>query len=268
MDRAAGRLWHADWRVATTLPEAGARRYGFGRYRGADYDELVDHQWRWDVIVYLFDVAARGTRLRHRPARRRHSQALPRPGARLLRAGGVFEPRAPRRAPFQVMAVGDGYGGLKAPIEHRADLLAPTTGAPPAPGGLSRLPRAGEPRVLPHLNVSGPAHSRYDLQHENTRACCGSSKFTSYYDDDAGALRRHRPRHLVLLAKAISADARTGRRRERGRVQLRRVDQIYRQDENRAERDRELLREGVAGRAALDLIAAATGEARSTTRCG
>ncbi|MCA3184146.1 MAG: peptidase M61, partial [Cupriavidus sp.] len=38
---------YADWRVATSLPEArgpgGARRYGFGRYQAADYDELIDH---------------------------------------------------------------------------------------------------------------------------------------------------------------------------------------------------------------------------------
>ncbi|RPH66347.1 MAG: peptidase M61, partial [Burkholderiales bacterium] len=37
-----GEAW-ADWRVATTLPEAGARRHGFGRYRANGYDELVDH---------------------------------------------------------------------------------------------------------------------------------------------------------------------------------------------------------------------------------
>ncbi len=31
------------WRVATTLPAAGAAPYDFGRYRAEDYDELIDH---------------------------------------------------------------------------------------------------------------------------------------------------------------------------------------------------------------------------------
>src|SRR3569832_507310 len=31
------------WRVATSLPELKAKRYGFGTYAAADYDELIDH---------------------------------------------------------------------------------------------------------------------------------------------------------------------------------------------------------------------------------
>ena len=31
------------WRVATALPELKAKRYGFGTYIAADYDELIDH---------------------------------------------------------------------------------------------------------------------------------------------------------------------------------------------------------------------------------
>jgi predicted metalloprotease with PDZ domain len=31
------------WRVATSLPELKAKRYGFGTYIAANYDELVDH---------------------------------------------------------------------------------------------------------------------------------------------------------------------------------------------------------------------------------
>jgi predicted metalloprotease with PDZ domain len=29
--------------VATTLPELKAKRYGFGSYQAANYDELIDH---------------------------------------------------------------------------------------------------------------------------------------------------------------------------------------------------------------------------------
>jgi predicted metalloprotease with PDZ domain len=32
-----------DWRVATSLPELKAKRYGFGTYIAANYDELIDH---------------------------------------------------------------------------------------------------------------------------------------------------------------------------------------------------------------------------------
>ncbi|MEO8936403.1 MAG: PDZ domain-containing protein [Burkholderiaceae bacterium] len=34
---------YRDWQVATTLPEHGAARHGFGTYRADDYDALVDH---------------------------------------------------------------------------------------------------------------------------------------------------------------------------------------------------------------------------------
>ncbi|MES2118225.1 MAG: peptidase M61, partial [Pseudomonadota bacterium] len=33
----------ASWRVATALPELKAKRYGFGSYVAANYDELIDH---------------------------------------------------------------------------------------------------------------------------------------------------------------------------------------------------------------------------------
>ena len=31
------------WRVATSLPELKAKRYGFGAYIASDYDDLIDH---------------------------------------------------------------------------------------------------------------------------------------------------------------------------------------------------------------------------------
>src|ERR1700722_6297662 len=34
---------YRDWRVATALPELKAKRYGFGTYVAANYDELIDH---------------------------------------------------------------------------------------------------------------------------------------------------------------------------------------------------------------------------------
>jgi predicted metalloprotease with PDZ domain len=41
--RAAEGCGLQDWRVATTLPELKAKRYGFGSYQAANYDELIDH---------------------------------------------------------------------------------------------------------------------------------------------------------------------------------------------------------------------------------
>ena len=76
-----------DWRVATTLPEAGARRGGFGRYRAADYDALADHPVEMGRFVSArFDRAAR-PRLPRRPrARRARSRAGVRGAMRALRA--------------------------------------------------------------------------------------------------------------------------------------------------------------------------------------
>ena len=34
---------YKNWRVATALPELKAKRYGFGTYVAANYDELIDH---------------------------------------------------------------------------------------------------------------------------------------------------------------------------------------------------------------------------------
>src|SRR5512145_2065521 len=34
---------YRNWRVATSMPRRSAPAYGFGTYRAADYDELIDH---------------------------------------------------------------------------------------------------------------------------------------------------------------------------------------------------------------------------------
>ena len=45
------------WRVATALPELGAKRYGFGSYLASNYDELIDHPfelgpfWRGSFVA-------------------------------------------------------------------------------------------------------------------------------------------------------------------------------------------------------------------------
>ncbi|SPA45727.1 M61 family metallopeptidase [Cupriavidus taiwanensis] len=122
---------YRDWRVATAMREApgrdGARRYGFGRYQVADYDELVDHP----VEMGTFQLASfRACGAQHDVVftgrvpqldLERVCRDLKRICETQIR---LFEPRtaqAPfldsnRRYVFMTMVTSDGYGGL----EHRA----------------------------------------------------------------------------------------------------------------------------------------------------
>ncbi|SOZ14360.1 putative Peptidase M61, glycyl monoaminopeptidase [Cupriavidus taiwanensis] len=122
---------YRDWRVATAMREApgrdGAKRYGFGRYQVADYDELVDHP----VEMGTFQLASfRACGAQHDVVftgrvpqldLERVCRDLKRICETQIR---LFEPRtaqAPfldsnRRYVFMTMVTSDGYGGL----EHRA----------------------------------------------------------------------------------------------------------------------------------------------------
>lgn len=111
------------WRIATALPELKARRGGFGTYRAANYDELIDHP----VEMGSFDMAtfkAHGVPHDIVITGQVPNLDLPRLSADLQKICeaqiALFEP-ASKRAPmaryvFMTLAVGDGYGGL----EHRA----------------------------------------------------------------------------------------------------------------------------------------------------
>lgn len=122
---------YADWRVATALPEArgpgGARRYGFGRYQAADYDELIDHP----VEMGTFALASfRACGAQHDvvftgKVPQLDLQRVCRDLKKICEAQiRLFEPRSARapfldsnrRYVFMTMVTTDGYGGL----EHRA----------------------------------------------------------------------------------------------------------------------------------------------------
>ena len=130
------------WRVATTLPRDGAPPWGFGRHRAANHDELIDHpvemadfqHCAFEAGGAVHDVVVTG-RARFDAGR------LVADLARVCQwqcdlFGGASGARAPfDRYLFQVLAVGEGYGGL----EHRAstslvaarrDLPAPGMGKP------------------------------------------------------------------------------------------------------------------------------------------
>ncbi len=111
------------WRVATALPELKARRYGFGTYLAADYDELIDHPVEMGAFA-LASFKAYGVQHDVVITGRVPNLDMGRLCADLKKICeaqiALFEPKT-RRAPmqryvFMTLAVGDGYGGL----EHRA----------------------------------------------------------------------------------------------------------------------------------------------------
>lgn len=107
------------WRVATSLPEAGAPRYGFGRYRADSYDDLIDHPVEMaDFSLVSFeacgiphDFVLSGL---HNADLERIARDLKRICEYQIRLFG--EPAPFSRYVFITWVVGDGYGGL----EHRA----------------------------------------------------------------------------------------------------------------------------------------------------
>ena len=238
-----------DWRVATTLPEDGAPRWGFGRYRAADYDELIDHpveMGRFTTASFeaggaTHDIAVTG---RHDADLERLCRDL----ARICETQiALFEPER-RRAPvdrylFLVMAVGDGYGGLEhrsstALICRRNDL--PHAGMKGVPDGYRGFLGLASHEYFHtwHVKRIKPAvFADYELGGENyTRLLWIFEGFTSYYDDLAlprsGVLDE--AGYLKELAKTISSVMRGPGRFEQS-VAESSFDawiKYYRQDEN------------------------------------
>ncbi|MGB9992420.1 M61 family metallopeptidase [Massilia sp. SM-13] len=187
------------WRVATALPELKAKRYGFGTYAAANYDELIDSPVEMgDFALATFkahgvphDIVITG---------RVPNLDMPRLCADLKAICetqiAFFEPKT-KKAPmeryvFMTLAVGDGYGGLEhrastALICARADL--PSTAAPSKERseGYIRFLGLCSHEYFHTWNVKRikPAvFAPYDLQVENyTPLLWLFEGFTSYYDD-------------------------------------------------------------------------------------
>jgi predicted metalloprotease with PDZ domain len=185
-----------DWKVATTLPEAGAPRHGFGRYRAEDYDALVDHPVEMGRFRFGSFVAGGA---RHEIAITGRTDV---DMSRLCRdlepvcnaQVALFEPRS-RRPPFDrylflATAVGEGYGGL----EHRAStaLLCGRNDLPHRhmkgmPDGYRSFLGLASHEYFHawHVKRIRPAaFVPYQLGRENyTRLLWVFEGFTSYYDD-------------------------------------------------------------------------------------
>ena len=188
------------WRVATAMPEAGAKRYGFGAYACANYDELIDHP------VEMGDFELATFKAHGIPHDIVITGRVPNLDMARLQADlkaicetqiAFFEPRT-KRAPleryvFMTMAVGDGYGGLEhrastALICARADLpsLATPKAAEPGEGYLRFLGLCSHEyfHTWNVKRIKPAAFAPYDLQSENyTPLLWLFEGFTSYYDD-------------------------------------------------------------------------------------
>ena len=186
----------ARWRVATTLPRDGARKWGFGGYRAENYDALIDHP----VEMGRFTLASfEAAGVPHHVVITGHHDC---DTARLCKDLApvceaqirLFEPRSVA-APFTeylflTMAVGDGYGGLEhrsstALIATRDDL--PYRGMTGTPEGYRRFLGLCSHEYFHcwHVKRIKPAaFVPYDLDRENyTRLLWIFEGFTSYYDD-------------------------------------------------------------------------------------
>lgn len=249
IDRPPGDAF-ADWRVATTMPSAGAREHAFGAYRARDYAELVDHPVEMGrFLLAAFDAGGARHEIaitgRHDADTKRLCRDLARICSEQIR---LFEPGR-RRAPFdrylfQVLALGNGYGGL----EHRTSTSLICS--------RNELPHRAEPREPSesYRSFLGLASHEYfhlwnvkrirpaafvapDFQNENyTRLLWIFEGFTSYYDDlmlvRSGVIGHEA--YFTLLAKTISNVERGPGRRVQSIAESS-FDawiKFYRQDEN------------------------------------
>lgn len=238
------------WRVATSLPELKAKRYGFGSYIAQDYDELIDHPVEMGEFA-LVSFKAHGVPHDFVVTGKVPNLDLARI-ARDLQAIceteiAFFEPRT-KQAPmsryvFMTMAVGDGYGGLEhrastALICNRADL--PTKHDTAMSEGYRSFLALCSHEYFHTWNVKRikpAAFARYDLSQENyTSLLWLFEGFTSYYDDLI--VRRSQliteSDYLKLIAKTINSVQR-GSGRKKQSVADSSFDawtKYYRQDEN------------------------------------
>lgn len=238
------------WRVATALPELKAKRYGFGTYVAADYDELIDHP----VEMGTFELAtfkAHGVAHDIVVTGRVPNLDMARLSADLKKVCeaqiALFEPttkRAPmKRYVFMTLAVGDGYGGLEhrastALICSRSDL--PVKGRKEATDGYRTYLGLCSHEYFHTWNVKRikPAvFAPYDLRTEGyTTLLWLFEGFTSYYDDlmlvRSGLIDEKQ--YFKTIAKTISGVLRgTGRTKQS--VAESSFDawvKYYRQDEN------------------------------------
>jgi predicted metalloprotease with PDZ domain len=238
------------WRVATSLREHKARRYGFGSYLADSYDELIDHPVEMGEFA-LATFKAHGVPHDIVVAGQVPNLDLERLSADLKRICeaqiSLFEPRS-KRAPmdryvFMTFAVGEGYGGLEhrastALICARADL--PVLGQAAASDGYRGYLGLCSHEYFHTWNVKRikpAAFAPYDLQSETYTCLLWLFEgFTSYYDDlmlvRSGLIDR--ADYFKALAKTMNGVLRGSGRRKQSVAEssFDAWTKYYRQDEN------------------------------------
>lgn len=241
---------YKSWRVATSMPELNARRYGFGTYVAVDYDELIDHPVEMGSFALAsfvscgvpHDIVITG-QVPNLDMARLTTDLKKICDAQIA----FFEPKT-RRAPmqryvFMTLAVGDGYGGL----EHRASTALictrsdlPVTGKPEMTDGYRTYLGLCSHEYFHTWNVKRikpTVFAPYDLQNENyTSLLWLFEGFTSYYDDlmlvRSGVIDQDA--YFKLVAKTINSVLRgTGRQKQSvAESSFDAWGKYYRQDEN------------------------------------
>jgi len=233
------------WRVATAMTPVDTDAQGFGRYRAADYEELIDHPVRLGRFTrHEFAAAGMPHEIVLSGAPRCDHERLCRDLACACESHvDLFGELPVSRYIFFMNIVGEGYGGL----EHRASTLLDVARA--------SLPQAGDEDErddylellglcsheyfhLWHVKRIRPAaFVPYDLSSErHTTLLWAFEGMTSYYDD-LGLLRAG----LLPKEKWLERVARTITRVHRGAGRLRQSvaessfdawTRFYKQDEN------------------------------------
>lgn len=241
-----------NWRVATALPELKAKRYGFGSYIAANYDELIDHPVEMGAFA-LTTFKAHGVPHDIVISGRVPNLDMARLSTDLQRICetqiAFFEPMS-KRAPmeryvFLTLVVGDGYGGLEhrastALICSRADLPIKSAKPQEMSDGYRTFLGLCSHEYFHTWNVKRikPAvFAPYDLRQETyTSLLWLFEGFTSYYDDlmllRSGVIDEQA--YLKLLSKTLNSVLR-GSGRKKQSVAESSFDawvKYYRQDEN------------------------------------
>lgn len=257
------------WQLATTLPrDDSTPAWGFGLHHAADYDELIDHPVEMGSFTLAsfqacgvpHHIAITG---RHRADMQRLCRDLTRICEHHIRLFG--EPAPVDRYLFQVMAVGDGYGGLEhrnstALICKRDDL--PLAGDDDVSEGYRQFLGLCSHEYFHTWNVKRikPAvFSPYQLDRETyTRQLWAFEGITSYYDDLALTRCGLIPpdSYLELLGQTITRVLR-GSGRHQQSVADSSFDawtKFYRQDENASNAIVSYYTKGALIALALDLM--------------
>jgi len=237
-----------EWQLATSLQRKQANAYEFGLYEALDYDDLIDHPVEMGTFTCIafeacgvpHDIVLTG---RFECDEARLAADLKTICEHHIRFFG--EPAPMDYYQFQVMVVGEGYGGL----EHRAStsLIASRTS----------LPKQGQSKVDDDYRdflglcsheyfhtwnvkrIKPSVYQPYDLQREvYTDLLWAFEGITSYYDDLAllrcGLIDAES--YLELLAQTVTRVQRgSGRlRQSAAESSFNAWTKFYKQDENAA----------------------------------